>query len=252
MKKKKIKFLGIFLVGLVVVSSSGCISEENGNEAEAIPLSGWLFNIHTLSGEEFYLVAKIFDEKTHSYLHVIVDQNQIKEITKLSNIVPIDEKKLKDVNCSEIAMEELSKLSDECYKHLSVGEPLLTTYHYYSGKDCKEKGELRPYIWYLPLYYGNEYYGWVGIDDREGYIATMFEKCSQVPNLSGLTQEEVEERTKEFNERLQIPSDTLAKEILLEYLKNDGIEGTIIKSYLVSYLVQDLDSFRELTKTKEG
>ncbi|MEM7819120.1 MAG: hypothetical protein QW403_03195 [Candidatus Aenigmatarchaeota archaeon] len=82
----------------------------------------------------------------------------------------------------------------------------------------------------------------VGVVPLNGWLFTVETDTEQkLYFVSMYGQEEIERR-------IQIPSDIEARNILLTYMKENNIKGTISESFLFQYLVQNFDALRAALK----
>jgi len=84
------KIFGILLVGLFLVSMfGGCISEKKNESGKVLDIVGWLFVLSKDNQEKLLFLTYSYEKDRFSdNLDIIINENQVKEITNLENIIP--------------------------------------------------------------------------------------------------------------------------------------------------------------------
>lgn len=294
--------------------------------AGAVPLNGWLFTVETDTEQKLYFVANLWNETDHSFFKKVLTENQVKEITNLTDIHPIKETRLTATEVKTIVKDSIASIAsfdsnfrftkcfegcerskkicnvswpESCTKWCDYWSKLLPKTHEeceiecnkttkeqvpeckpetgvqcilppkvinheqcvencvnYSITDSKNKrcissftigdpslinylSDRKPGSWYVPLYINTTYYGFRTVSDRCSFIETGYDLCDYFVSMYG--QEEIQRK-------VQIPSDIEARNILLTYMKENNIKGTISESFLFQYLVQNFDALRAASK----
>jgi len=210
---------------VVVIFGLVCLQEIPFGEVQKkqvlLPtLTGWMFLVNSSNTQQPYLVVEFFDEINHRNNYNVLTEDQIKEITQLSNIYPIKQTKLTTEEVKSIVGNHFGVNTQ------NIKDPILIKHHFYCGEDIIECGELRPHYWIVPIEFATEKeFKWVAVNDMKGEVTT-----------GGIT---------------EIPNDNESRNLLLEYMEINNINGEITGSFNVMYLIQDIDAWRQVKSNHE-
>lgn len=182
---------------ITIIFVSGCV--QVSNPAGATPLTGWLFKVDT----NLYFVQDYTNESTQSSYLKVLTESEVKQLTNLTELLPLLGPNSNKEEVKEIAIQEVKSAENI---DVLANDPI-TRY----GDNKK------PRDWIVPLYYENgTCFGLLGVGDES---------------------KEFEWGTKGSDVCDTLITEEDAKVALIQYMEENNIQGSIGDGFFIQYLI---------------